>query len=188
MNGLLFVFVHDFHFVLLLFVIFLVLVDFFHHGFRFFEEFEELVNVVLDFLLFLFNFVVVSLRLFLLISVSYHKLNIFLFALLELEEVGLLAFDKVQNWAVLDFEQRRVLSEEKSFFQTEEKLFFLVGFIHFWVEKKVLKLFFEFFNVLLENELHWREFSLEQINVLVVYLDEENVNVFDDNDGLERLH
>jgi hypothetical protein len=97
MNGLLFVFVHDFHFVLLLFVIFLVLVDFFHHGFRFFEEFEELVNVVLDFLLFLFNFVVVSLRLFLLISVSYHKLNIFLFALLELEEVGLLAFDKVQN-------------------------------------------------------------------------------------------
>ncbi len=161
MNGLLLVFVHDFHFVLLLFVIFLVLVDFFHHGFWFFKEFEELVNVVLDFLLFLFYFVVISLRLFLLISVSNHKLNIFFFALLELQEIRLLAFDKVQNWAVLDFEQRWILSEEKSFFQTEEKLFFLAGFINFWVEKKVFKLFFELFNVLLKNELHWRKFSLE---------------------------
>ena len=161
MNRFLLVFVHDFHFVLLLLVIFLVLVDFFHHGLRFFEEFEELVNVVLDFLLFLFNFVVICLRFFLLISVSNHKLNVFFFALLELEKVGLLAFDKVQNWAVLDFKQRRVLSEKKSFFQTEKKLFFLVGLINFWVEKKVFKLFFEFFNVLLENELHWCELSLE---------------------------
>ncbi len=97
MDGLLSLFMCNFHFILLLFIVFLVLVGFFHHGFGFLEELEKLVNIVLDLLLFFLNFVMISLQLFLLISISDDKLNVFLFALLKLEEIGLLDFYQVQN-------------------------------------------------------------------------------------------
>jgi hypothetical protein len=46
---------------------------------------------------------VIGLRLFFLISVRNDKVNIFLFALLEFNEVGLFGFDEVENGAIFDF-------------------------------------------------------------------------------------
>lgn len=93
MNGFLPVFVDDFHFVLLFFVIFLVLIGLFDDGLRFLKKFEELNDVVFDFFLFFLDFIVISFGFFLLISVGYDKVNVFLFALLEFIEVGLFGFD-----------------------------------------------------------------------------------------------
>ena len=45
----------------------------------------------------------IGFRLFLLISVSNDKVNIFLFALLEFNEVGLFVFDEVENGAIFYF-------------------------------------------------------------------------------------
>lgn len=76
--------ISDFHLVELV-LVHLLVGGLLHHGgvLALLKIFEELSDVVLDLLLFLFQFVMVCFRFLLLVAVCNHKVNVFLFTFLE---------------------------------------------------------------------------------------------------------
>lgn len=142
-------------------------------------------DVVLDFLLFLLQLVVVCFWFLLLVTIRDNEVNVLLLALFEFEEVGLFSFDKVQNRAVLNFQQARELSKKISLFQTQEKLFLLVGLVYFRIRQQVLNLLTELIHILFEFSISGIELIFVELEILCIMGEKESINIANDFNGLE---